>query len=82
MPSFRIFGNIIYEKFKNYDFANTEVIILNDLDILSEKMIVQLQKFLLNEGYIFVLMNENIIENNKLFYSSIFEHKYYICTIF
>ncbi len=61
--------NIIYDKFKKYDFANTEVIILNDLDILSEKMIVQLQKFLLNEGYIFVLMNENIIENNKLFYS-------------
>lgn len=61
--------NITYDKFKKYDFANTEVIIIDDLDILSEKMIVQLQNFLLNEGSIFVLMNQNIIENNKLFYS-------------
>ena len=61
--------NITYDKFKKYDFANTEVIIIYDLDILSEKMIVQLQNFLLNEGSIFVLMNQNIIENNKLFYS-------------
>ena len=62
-------NNIIYDKFKKYDFTNTEVIILNDLDMLSEKMIVELQKFLLNEGYIFVVMNKNIKDNNELSYS-------------
>ena len=61
--------NIIYDKFKKYDFANTEVIILNDINSLSEKIIVELQKFLLNEGYIFVLMNDNIKDNNELYYS-------------
>ena len=62
-------SNIIYNKFKKYDFANTEVIILNDINSLSEKIIVELQKFLLNEGYIFVLMNDNIKDNNELYYS-------------
>ena len=62
-------SNIIYDKFKKYDFANTEVIILNDIKSLSEKIIVELQKFLLNEGYIFVLMNDNIKDNNELYYS-------------
>ena len=62
-------SNLIYEKFKKYDFANTEVIILNDINSLSEKIIVELQKFLLNEGYIFVLMNDNIKDNNELYYS-------------
>lgn len=62
-------SNLIYEKFKKYDFANTEVIILNDINSLSEKIIVDLQKFLLNEGYIFVLMNDNIKDNNELYYS-------------
>ena len=62
-------SNIIYDKFKKYDFANTEVIILNDINSLSEKIIVELQKFLLNEGYIFVLMNDNIKDNNELYYS-------------
>ena len=62
-------SNIIYDKFKKYDFANTEVIILNDINSLSEKIIVELQKFLLNEGYIFVLMNDNIKNNNELYYS-------------
>ena len=61
--------NIIYDKFKKYDFANTEVIILNDINSLSEKIIVELQKFLLNEGYIFVFMNDNIKDNNELYYS-------------
>ena len=62
-------NNIIYDKFKKYDFANTEVIILNDINSLSEKIIVELQKFLLNEGYIFVFMNDNIKDNNELYYS-------------
>ena len=62
-------SNLIYEKFKKYDFANTQVIILNDINSLSEKIIVELQKFLLNEGYIFVLMNDNIKDNNELYYS-------------
>lgn len=62
-------SNIIYDKFKKYDFANTEVIILNDINSLTEKIIVELQKFLLNEGYIFVLMNDNIKNNNELYYS-------------
>ena len=62
-------SNLIYEKFKKYDFANTEVIILNDINSLSEKIIVELQKFLLNEGYIFVFMNDNIKDNNELYYS-------------
>lgn len=62
-------SNIIYDKFKKYDFANTEVIILNDINSLTEKIIVELQKFLLNEGYIFVLMNDNIKDNNELYYS-------------
>ena len=47
---------------KKYDFSNTEVIILNDISSLSEKIIVELQRFLLNEGYIFVIMNNNIKE--------------------
>ena len=62
-------SNVIYDKFKKYDFSNTEVIILNDISSLSEKIIVELQRFLLNEGYIFVIMNNNIKENNELYYS-------------
>ena len=60
-------SNLIYEKFKKYDFANTEVIILNDINSLSEKIIVELQKFLLNEGYIFVIMNNNIKETPEVY---------------
>jgi len=61
--------NVIYDKFKKYDFGNTEIIILNDLDSLSDKMIVELQNFLLNNGFIVVLMNQNIKDNNNLSYS-------------
>ncbi|HJO21515.1 MAG TPA: hypothetical protein QGF75_02525 [Candidatus Marinimicrobia bacterium] len=61
--------NIIYDKFEKYDFTNTEIVILDDLDMLSDKMVVELQKFLLNDGFVIVLMNENIKVNNELAYS-------------
>ena len=61
--------NIIYDKFEKYDFTNTEIVILDDLDILSDKMVVELQKFLLNDGFVIVLMSKNIQMNNELAYS-------------
>ena len=61
--------NIIYDKFEKYDFTNTEIVILDDLDMLSDKMVVELQKFLLNDGFIIVLMSKNITVNNELAYT-------------
>jgi hypothetical protein len=61
--------NIVYDKFEKYDFTNTEIVILDDLDMLSDKMVVELQKFLLNDGFVIVLMNKNIKVNNELAYS-------------
>ena len=61
--------NIVYDKFEKYDFTNTEIVILDDLDMLSDKMVVELQKFLLNDGFVIVLMSKNITVNNELAYS-------------
>lgn len=37
--------------------------------MLSDKMVVELQKFLLNDGFVIVLMSKNITVNNELAYS-------------
>mgnify|MGYP001170738049 FL=1 len=66
---FIINDNIIFDQFTNYDFGEVDIVIINDLDTISDKTIVQLQKFLLGSGWIFVVMNDDIKSNNDLYYS-------------
>ena len=61
--------DFIYDEFQKYNFQDKEVIILNDIDNLSNQSVVDLQKFLLNNGFIIVFLNPNYGNNKDLMYS-------------
>ena len=61
--------NFIYDEFQKYNFQDKEIIILNDIDNLSNQSVVDLQKFLLNNGFIIVFLNSSFGNNEDLIYS-------------
>ena len=61
--------NFIYNEFQKYNFQDKEIIILNDIDNLSNQSVVDLQKFLLNNGFIVVFLNPSFGNNKDLIYS-------------
>ena len=61
--------NFIYDEFQKYNFQDKEIIILNDIDNLSNQSVVDLQKFLLNNGFIIVFLSSSFGNNKDLIYS-------------
>ena len=61
--------NFIYDEFQKYNFQDKEIIILNDIDNLSNQSVVDLQKFLLNNGFIIVFLSHSFGNNKDLIYS-------------
>ena len=61
--------NFIYDEFQKYNFQDKEIIILNDIDNLSNQSVVDLQKFLLNNGFIIVFLSPSFGNNKDLIYS-------------
>ncbi len=61
--------NFIYDEFQKYNFQDKEIIILNDIDNLSNQSVVDLQKFLLNNGFIIIFLNPSFGDNKDLMYS-------------
>ena len=61
--------NFIYDEFQKYNFQDKEIIILNDIYNLSKQSVVDLQKFLLNNGFIIVFLSSSFGNNKDLIYS-------------
>ena len=61
--------NFIYDEFQKYNFQDKEIIILNDINNLSNQSVVDLQKFLLNNGFIIVFLSHSFGNNKDLIYS-------------
>ena len=58
--------DFIYDEFQKYNFQDKEIIILNDIDNLSNQSVVDLQKFLLNNGFIIVFLNPSSVSYTHL----------------
>ena len=59
----------LYDEFKKYSFSDREVIVLCDIDNLSNQSIVDIQRFLLNGGFLVVFLSQNSEKNKDLIYS-------------
>ena len=59
----------LYDEFKKYSFSDREVIVLCDIDNLSNQSIVDIQRFLLNGGFLVVFLSQNFEKNKDLIYS-------------
>lgn len=66
---FIINDNFIYDEFEKYNFSDKEIIILYDIDNLSNQSIVDIQKLLLNGGFLVVFLSQNFEKNKDLIYS-------------
>ena len=66
---FIVSDNFLYDKFEKYSFSNREVIVLCEIDNLSNQSIVEIQKFLLNGGFLVVFLSQNFEKNKDLIYS-------------
>jgi len=61
--------SFVYDKFKKYSFSDREVVILCDIENLSNQSIVDIQRFLLNGGFLVVFLPQNFEKNKDLIYS-------------
>ena len=61
--------SFIYDEFKRYSFSDSEVIVLYDIDNLSNQSVVDIQRFLLNGGFLVVFLSQNFEKNKDLIYS-------------
>ena len=61
--------SFLYDEFEKYSFSNREVIVLCEIDNLSNQSIVEIQKFLLNGGFLVVFLSQNFEKNKDLIYS-------------
>tara|TARA_Y100001970_G_scaffold264775_1_gene351722 strand:+ start:443 stop:1432 length:990 start_codon:yes stop_codon:yes gene_type:complete len=66
---FIVSDNFLYNEFEKYSFSNREVIVLCEIDNLSNQSIVEIQKFLLNGGFLVVFLSQNFEKNKDLIYS-------------
>ena len=66
---FIVSDNFLYDEFEKYSFSNREVIVLCEIDNLSNQSIVEIQKFLLNGGFLVVFLSQNFEKNKDLIYS-------------
>ena len=66
---FIVSDNFLYDEFEKYSFSNREVIVLCDIDNLSNQSIVDIQRFLLNGGFLVVFLSQNSEKNKDLIYS-------------
>ncbi len=61
--------SFVYNEFEKYNFSNREVLVLCDIDNLSNQSIVDIQRFLLDGGFLIVFLSQNFENNNDLIYS-------------
>ena len=61
--------SFLYDEFEKYSFSDREVIVLCDIDNLSNQSIVDIQRFLLNGGFLVVFLSQNFEKNKDLIYS-------------
>ena len=61
--------SFLYDEFEKYSFSDREVIVLCDIDNLSNQSIVDIQRFLLNGGFLVVFLSQNFEKNKDFIYS-------------
>ncbi len=61
--------SFIYDEFDKYSFSDREVVVLYDIDNLSNQSVVDIQRFLLNGGFLLVFLSQNFEKNKDLIYS-------------
>ena len=66
---FIISDSFVYDEFKKYSLSDREIVVLCDIENLSNQSIVDIQRFLLNGGFLVVFLSQNFEKNKDLIYS-------------